>query len=187
LDEEFFGKAFYKGNRNAIRKLTYSDCFIDDKFRTITQFEQLNLHFTWSTWMRLQSSLMLARKNLEKRMPSLEPEATPQSINQFLSRFRKGSKPFRNIIDRSIYQKTCITELPVLVSFCEIVKLEVPLPITLKNFASVWNCTFLDNNFREFIFKCRNNLLGTGDRLSNFLPNFDDRCFLCKNIILGKD
>jgi hypothetical protein len=122
-----------------------------------------------------------------KKMPSPEPEATPQSINQFLTRFRKGSKPFRNIIDQSVYRKTCITELPVLVSFCEIVKLEVPLPITLKNLASGWNYTFLDNNLREFIFKCRNNLLGTGDRLSNFLPNFDDKCFLCKNIILGKD
>ncbi len=70
LDEEFFGKAFYKENRNSIRKLTYSDCFIDDRFRTIAQFEQMNLHFTWNTWMRLQSSLMLARKNFETRMPS---------------------------------------------------------------------------------------------------------------------
>jgi hypothetical protein len=184
LDVEFFGKAFYKANRNAIRKLTFADCFIDDKFRTIAQFELLNLPFTWNTWLRLQCSMMLAKKSLVKDIPPLEAEPAPQSINQFLTRFRKGSKPFRNVIDRSVYQKTCITKLPVLGSFCEIVRLEIPSPIISKNLASGWNCTFLDNNLREFIFKCRNNLLGTGDRLSNFLPNFSDKC---KNITLGKD
>jgi hypothetical protein len=54
--------------------------------------------------------------------------------------------------------------------------------LILKNFISGWNCVFLDNNFREFIFKCRNNCLCTGDRLSHLLPAYNDVCFLCKGI-----
>jgi hypothetical protein len=187
LDIEFFGKSFYKANRNAIRKLTFNDCFVDNKFRSIAQFESINLPLNWNTWMRLQCSILFAKNSLAKEIPPSETDPAPQSINQFFARFRKGSKPFRNIIDRSVYQKSCITKLPVLGSFCEIVKLTIPPPIISKNFESGWNCNFLDNNIREFIFKCRNNLLGTGDRLSNFLPNINDTCFLCKNLTQGKD
>ncbi len=70
----------------------------------------------------------------------------------------------------------------MLVSFCNIVDITVPSQIIAKNFLSSWNQIFLGNDLREFIFRCRNNLLKTGDRLSHILDNVDDRCFLCKNL-----
>jgi hypothetical protein len=43
----------------------------------------------------------------------------------------------------------------------------------------------LDNEFREFIFRCRNNLLRTGDRLSHILPNVTDNCQFCLGLVPG--
>jgi hypothetical protein len=86
------------------------------------------------------------------------------------------------VIDKSIYQDQAVTDLPVLISFCKIVDLQVPSLAIAKNFLSSWNQVFLGNDLREFIFKCRNNLLKTGDRLSHILVNVDDRCLLCKSL-----
>jgi hypothetical protein len=102
-----------------------------------------------------------------------------------MTRIKKGSKAFRNVIDRSVYQNSNLSELTVLNSFAEITHSKLPESLILKNFISGWNCAFLDNNFREFIFKCRNNCLRTGDRLSHLLPAHNDQCFLCKGILSG--
>jgi hypothetical protein len=86
------------------------------------------------------------------------------------------------LIDR-FYQNNKLTDLTVINSFAEITLTQRPEELFLKNFISGWNCTFLDNNLREFIFKCRNNCLRTGDRLSHLLPSYNDECFLCKGVI----
>jgi hypothetical protein len=141
-------------------------------------FREMNLPFNMVTWMALRSAITLAKKNIPIK------EAPPRSLDLFISRIKKGSKAFRNVIDRSVYQNSRLTELTVLNSFAEITDTRLPDITVLKNFISGWNCTFLDNNFREFIYKCRNNCLRTGDRLSHLLPTYNDRCFLCKGIII---
>jgi hypothetical protein len=146
-------------------------------------FANQGLCLTAAVWMQLRAALLLAKKRFAE---TTRPEATArtgQSINTFLQRFRKGSKPFRNVINRSIYQYDSVTSLPVLTSFCHIVDIPIPSEIIAKNFVSGWNCSFLDNNFRDFIFKCHNNLLKTGDRLSHILTNYNDSCFLCRNLV----
>jgi hypothetical protein len=177
LDADFFGTEFYRINRNAIRKLTYADCFLDSRFRSIAEFAELGLNFTVTLWMMLRSSMLMAKKKFQ----SLETNRD-QPLSVFLSKIKKGSKHFRNVIDKSIYQAYLITDLPVLASFCELVNLLVPETIIAKKIFSSWNQCFLDNNTREFIFKCRNNILRTGDRMSHILTNYDDSCFLCKCI-----
>jgi hypothetical protein len=174
LDVDFFGKKFYNDNRNIIRKLTVSDCFSDAGFKTIAEFASDGLVLTVSLWMGLRSALLLFKGNLISLQENVIVNEPPKTIEYFLSRIKRGSKPFRNTIDKSIYQYIPVTELPVLVSFCNIVGLSVPPPIIARNFLSSWNQVFLGNNLREFIFKCRNNLLKTGDRLSHVLTNFDD-------------
>jgi hypothetical protein len=148
----------------------------------MAEFAIDGLILTVSLWMRLCSALLLFKGNLSSLQENVIVDEPPKTVDYFLSRIKQGSKPFRNVIDKSIYQYIPVTELPVLVSFCNIVGLSVPPPIVARNFLSSWNQVFLGNDLREFIFKCRNNLLKTGDRLSHVLANFDDRCFLCKNL-----
>jgi hypothetical protein len=178
LDIEFFGKNFYNSHRSEIRRLTISDCYNGNSFKTMEDFRVMNLPFSMVTWMALRSAITLAKKSI----PVLD--TPPRSLAMFISRIKKGSKGFRNVIDRSVYRNNRLSELTVLNSFAEITNTRLPDTTILKNFISGWNCTFLDNNFREFIYKCRNNCLRTGDRLSHLLPSFNDRCFLCKGVIV---
>jgi hypothetical protein len=140
----------------------------------------MNLPFSLNTWMSLRSAVILAKKNI----PCID--TPPLSLDAFLSRIKKGSKAFRNVIDRSVYQNNKLTDLMVVNSFAEITRTNLPEDLFLKNFMSGWNCTFLDNNLREFIFKCRNNYLRTGDRLSHLLPSYNDECFMCKRINMDR-
>jgi hypothetical protein len=183
LDRNFFGNKLYNEYRNPIRKLRYVDCFVNGTFKDINQFRDDGITFPVSTWMKLRSAILLAKKNFAEVETGPDPPPDLQSISTFLSRFKKGSKPFRKIIDLSTYQGQSLTDLPVLRSFSDICHVNVPNETIAKNFLSSWNCVFLENSFREFVFKFRNNLIKTGDRLSNFLPNYDDSCFLCRNLL----
>ncbi len=187
LDVEFFGKQFYNENRNIIRKLTVSDCFSDAKFISLEEFASDGLVLRVSLWMRLRSALLLFKNNLNSMQENPTAVELPKTVDSFLSRIKQGSKPFRSVIDKSIYQYIPVTELPVLASFCNIVGISTPSQLVARNFLSSWNQIFLGNDVREFIFKCRNNLLKTGDRLSHILENVDDRCFLCKNLYPDSD
>jgi hypothetical protein len=140
----------------------------------MAEFATDGLILTVSLWMRLRSALLLYKGNLSSLQDGVIADEPPKTVDYFLSRIKRGSKPFRNVIDKSIYQYPPVTELPVLISFCNIVGLQVPSPVIARNFLSSWNQVFLGNDLREFIFKCRNNLLKTGDRLSHVLENIDD-------------
>jgi hypothetical protein len=89
------------------------------------------------------------------------------------------------VIDRSVYQSRTVLDISSINGFSRIVKTTIPNEIITKNFVSGWGCSFLDNDFREFIFKCRNNLLRTGDRLSHIFPNITDNCKFCIGIVPG--
>jgi hypothetical protein len=180
LDIDFFGKKFYNSHRDEVRKLTINNCFSGNSFKSLDEFRGMNLPFSMNTWMSLRSAVILAKKNI----PSIDTPPLP--LDAFLSRIKKGSKAFRNVIDRSVYQNNKLTDLTVVNSFAEITLTSRPEDLFLRNFISGWNCTFIGNNLREFIFKCRNNCLRTGDRLSHLLPSHNDDCFLCKGIITDR-
>jgi hypothetical protein len=156
LDIDFFGKKFYNENRSVIRKLTLPDCFSGTNFKSMFEFASDGLVLTVSLWMRLRSALLLYKSRMQL-VPASDEQ--PMPVVQFLNKIKRGSKPFRTVIDKSIYQDLAVTDLPVLVSFCNIVGLQVPSLAIAKNFLSSWNQVFLGNDLREFIFKCRNNLL----------------------------
>jgi hypothetical protein len=123
--------------------------------------------------------VLLARKSI------VDNPLVPVSLTKFLNSFRKGSKKFKEVIDRSFYQRNSVLDLMVVNSFAAITETNPQPEIIVKNFLSSWNLSFLDNSFREFLFKCRNNILKTQDRLSHILPSINDKCIFCKNIVHG--
>ncbi len=62
LDLDFFGKNFYYTHRNEIRKLTISDCYNGNSFKSMDDFREMNLPFNMVTWMALRSAIILAKK-----------------------------------------------------------------------------------------------------------------------------
>jgi hypothetical protein len=180
LDRSFFGKTFFDLHNNAIRSLTFEDCFNAIGFKTMNEFADMSLPLSQVGWVRLRSALLYARERFRNNDNTATVLTPPKSIEEFLGSVKKGSKKFREIIDKSVYSKIDVRDLTSLRSFCEITGLPLPDSVTVEHFLSSWNVSFLDNNIREFIFKCRYNLLKTNDRLSHFLPNIDQTCFLCK-------
>jgi hypothetical protein len=179
LDIAFFGKEFYELHKNALRRLSINNCMIDGRFRSIEEFRDINIPLSIKTWMGLRSAVLLAKKVIT---PNDKP---PVSLDRFLRGIKKGSKKFREVIDRSVYQSRTVLDLATVIGFARITETQTPELIITKNFVSGWACTFLENDFREFIFKCRNNMLRTGDRLSHMLLNVNDTCRLCLGMLDG--
>jgi hypothetical protein len=156
LDCTFFGNAYYKSNSPRLRALTVGDCFIEDNFRSVVEFAQLDLHFTQATWMRLRSSILYTKNKLHEPSPVY---SRPLSLSSYLDSFKKGSKKFRKILDN---EQICNTDLSSLVSvnsFAGITNTPIPENEDLVYILGSWNMSFLPNTFREFIFLCRNNQL----------------------------
>jgi hypothetical protein len=179
LDINFFGKKYYNENKTRIRKLTFDDCFTDGKFKSINDFTRdVGLVFPPTTWMNLQTAITYAKKILAKTSLA---DKKGQSVNKFVSKSKKGSKPFRQTIDNATYLGESCVDLTIVRTYARITHNAVqPVDVT-KKFLSSWNKVYLDNKLREFIYKCRHNILKTGDRLAHIL-NTDSYCFFCKNL-----
>ncbi len=183
IDIGFFGKNFYYRYRDKIRSLTYDDCFLGNNFRTIDEFSSIALEFTPALWMRLRSALLLARLTLNQIESDNATNdiivATPHTLSNFLSRTVKGSKKFRQVIDKSVSLHWNVLDLQCLKTFCTIVGVNIPPIKIAESYFKSWNASFVSNDIREFIFKCRNNVIQTGGKLSHITKNADQLCFMC--------
>ncbi len=179
LDSNFFGKKYYIENKSRIRKLTFEDCFTDGKFKSINEFAgNVGLVFPPLTWLNLQTAITYAKKILAK---TSNGDKKGMPVSKFVGRFKKGSKPFRQTIDNATYMGESCLDLTIVKTYARITHNAVQSEEITKKFLSSWNFVYLDNKLREFIYKCRHNILRTGDRLSHIL-NTDSNCFFCRNL-----
>jgi hypothetical protein len=86
IDIAFFGKDFYHRYRNEIRKLTINDCLDEGNFKTIREFQLMNLPLSISTWVGLRSAVYLARKKIAKC------DSPPVILANFLRGIRKAQR-----------------------------------------------------------------------------------------------
>jgi hypothetical protein len=179
LDANFFGKKFYNENKIPIRNLTFDDCFTDGKFKSINEFAvDTGLVFPPVTWLNLQTAITYSKKILAKTSTGNKQGL---QVGKFVSRFKKGSKPFRQTIDNATYMGESCVDLTIVKTYARITHNVPPTEEITMKFLSSWNKVYLENKFREFIYKCRQNILRTGDRLAHIL-NTDSHCFFCRNL-----
>jgi hypothetical protein len=176
LDIDFFGKKFYNENISKIRSLTFDDCFYDGKFRSLPAFKDIGLDLPVSLWMRLQTALTYSKKI--NRYDS-ENVSEGKNISAFMNMIKRGSKKFRIIIDNSRYLGDCQNKLCIVNTFAKITNTTSPTSLCLKNILSAWNKSYLENHFRDFLYKFRQNTLRTKDRLAHLIDT-DVNCFFCK-------
>jgi hypothetical protein len=182
LDKSFFGSLFFEAYKNRIRTLTYSDCFILDRYRNLEEFANIGLPLSQTLWLRLRAALLTAKVKCINNRMDVNNIPTPKTISGFLNTVKRGSKKFRDVIDKSVYNDINVTSSSTLKSFCEINSITIPDSCISEHFLSNWNFSFLDNNLREFIYKCRNNILKTNDRLSHVIDNIDQTCYMCRSL-----
>ncbi len=98
LDKTFFGKSFYEENKRVIRQLTYEDCFVDSRFKSLHQFSVCHgISFPPVVWMNLQSAILYAKKILPQKDANQLCKGTATAIDKFVMKFKKGSKHFRTV------------------------------------------------------------------------------------------
>jgi hypothetical protein len=178
LDKSFFGAGFYTRYKNVIRNLRFCDCFEGQNFKTVEQFAQMGLPLSMNNWLCLRGALNKAKKNYKKPDPVLENKCEP--LLNFLLKIKRGSKKIREVLTADAINQSKPVDLLIVESFARITNTTVPDDTVLKTVLGLWNKVYFTNDFREFLFKQRNNTLGIGARVAHFDENVDDRCTFCR-------
>jgi hypothetical protein len=67
LDIPFFTREIYEQCKSNIRKLTFTDCFVNSTFRDQASFRQDGIDLTGTVWTRLRNAILHAKKTLPNR------------------------------------------------------------------------------------------------------------------------
>jgi hypothetical protein len=142
------------------------------------------------TYMRIAETVRFWDK---KNMVPVD-NATGTSLVQFLSKFKKGSKQFRNILNQhkvSASIKIGCKSLNNLMAALTIpVEYGAPVPVPVpgrlaestifKNkILECWNLKFLSNRHRDFLYKYVSNRLSLNNRLAHFNDQVNAGCTFC--------
>jgi len=179
LDVNFFTREIYTRNKKEIRALTYNDCFHNDIFRTINQFEELGIYLTGVVWLRLRGAITHAKITHQNRA-LVKNES--KSVAEFFSSFKKGSKKFRETLTHNNLASSNRPLLRTVITFADLTDTTVPAEDFLGTILGLWSRSFLPNDLRSFLFKERNNSLPLNNRTANFLQNINDTCSFCRII-----
>ncbi len=95
-------------------------------------------------------------------------------------KIKKGSKKIREVLTQYTINQSDPVDLLIVENFARITNTTVPDGTVLKNVLGLWNKVYFTNDFREFLFKQRNNTLGLGARVAHFDENADERCTFCR-------
>jgi len=95
LDIEFFTKTCYTRNKDKLRSLKFEDCFLNNKFRTPEEFEQINIFFSPIIWFKLQAAITYNKK---KFASNDENENKSESLKDLFEKSKKGSKRYRTVL-----------------------------------------------------------------------------------------
>jgi hypothetical protein len=124
--------------------------------------------------MRLHEALQFAVDSRRNNDP-----LPTQSLDFFVKSFEKGSRPFRRILRYKEDRKLKIKTLNTAKTFVEIVGIQIPEDDILRFCWGEWQKNYYGNCSKEFLYKFRNNILGTNQRVSKFVPGIDAECSLC--------
>jgi zinc-binding in reverse transcriptase len=107
------------------------------------------------------------------------------TLQNFITRFKKGSRPFRRYISLFNNAKIKSRNNTTVKSFFHLINLQTPVESEIEKLNILWNNSCFPNKLREFAWKFRTNLLGINTRVSHFNANVSRGCTFCskKNII----
>jgi hypothetical protein len=60
LDKNFFGSVFFATHKSRIKTLTYSECFTQERYKSLAEFAEIGLPVSQSLWLRLRAALLTA-------------------------------------------------------------------------------------------------------------------------------
>jgi hypothetical protein len=103
-----------------------------------------------------------------------------QNIDNFISRFKKGSNRFRKIFDSMDYFHISKKAKKCSKTFFRLINIADPEENVCEILNAQWAINCYPVNLREFTFKLRNNILGINTMVSHFNKNVDRACTFCR-------
>jgi hypothetical protein len=175
LCENFFGRQNSYEFFKKISELKFEDFFERGRARSLDNFNNSqNLEISLVTYMRLHGAFQFYVDTRRRILP-----APSVSLNFYMKTFQKGSRPLRNVMMHFDLKKADIAKVNTVVSFFEIIELQMLPPEHLKMVWGMWGNSSFGNRCREFIFKFYNNILGLNSRVAKFVQNHPSECTLC--------
>jgi hypothetical protein len=181
IDRNLLGQEFYDRNKDQLRTLRMS-CIL--RGVRIVSHDLLNrttgLDFSQATYMHLSTAAAFA---VTKYAGKTDSNGTSLPLNWLLQKVKRGSKRFRNIIERGKLAEHDISNLRVVKTFFNPINCPVPEKNRIQAMHGCWNWSFLGNRIRTFCFQFFNNSLSIGSRLqARYAAGgavIDDRCTFC--------
>ena len=103
-------------------------------------------------------------------------EVKNEGINRLLNPKKKGSRPFRRILEK---KKEKLTKNLTPTRTREKKFNFTHDPTTEKRLYSLWSSSFLNNEIRTFLFKAANNMIKLNVHISKFKPEQSELCKSC--------
>ena len=147
--------------------------------KTIEDIEtSTTIYLSHLTHFRLGNALTTFFRN--RRIPVTHSNLS-LSIENFLMRFKKGSRQFRLILSQRKTEKQLLKLPTTLNTFFALIDTPIPDQDNLKKVASKWQQSLLPNRIKDFYYKFTYNKLPINTRLSHMLPNsvIDRACTFC--------
>ena len=175
IDKHFFSNEEWNTYGNTIRTLTFDDICTVRNVATKEQIEaKLNILLDPAFYGKIRT-IFESNKNITRK------EGAFLTLGLFMQNFKKGSKPFRKMLQKKydIKNEYEIRQLNTLCKKFEIVQNSIQ-SVNIKNYFKIWTLSFLSNDLKTFYFKMTSNSLGVGSRVAHFNPLTDPTCTFCR-------
>ncbi len=173
LDSDFFGITMPGQYRDRVIKLTWGSLTVNGVLATKPEIENiLGEMLTREQYCNLKAAYRSAVNRYQKI------DATSLTISEFHSKFKKGSRNFRNVMS---YGSTVIkvSGSRPCKTFARLIDCPVPVEARAAAMYTSWSSHFLNTSIRDFLFKFYNNILGINTRVANFNQNINAGCTFC--------
>jgi hypothetical protein len=178
-----FGPDFFRHNippihLNLAKEITVNDIYENGNLKQLDVINNnLPVQLSLASYMRIAGTVQF----WNKKMLVSTGNNIGKSLIGFLSHFKKGSKPFRNILGTTRTQNEKKIGIKSLSSFFSVRDVQPdPDPEFLKlGILECWNFHFLNNRLREFLYKYVSNRINTNNKLAHFCANVNAGCTFC--------
>jgi hypothetical protein len=174
-DKIFVANDFYTATSSNLKISELLDA--TGKCKNFEEVQQiLNFDIDNDAYNKIQTCINDSRKlSLKNNYPS------PDQVNleTFISRFKKGSRPFRRLLEIHRSNKIKCKNKQSIKTFFRLIETPLLDEPELEILNKQWADNCYSNRLREFAYKFRNNLLGLNTRVSHFNANISRGCTFC--------
>ena len=172
IDENFLEEPQQFDAVSKLTRLTFDHFWNGEGGRELQEITQTTgIQFTQD---QAEKIIGMCRDAVTRYSKDCPTEQSSFALLDFITRYKKGSKIFRNILtkEKAIFIPHNIKKYST----------NTDCVINLnqsRTLGKLWAATFFDNVLKTFIFKLHNNTLGYNYTVSKFVRNHPDTCTFC--------